>query len=577
LTETETVASVYSFLAGYGELLSTPMDQQAQVQVQSDDRLRELAAQLAVRSYYLVTVVANDERELEDRRYKIYYVFSHPADDLFVVIEYLLDHGSEDYCSIRNYYPAIEPFEREMYDMVGLRPVVNQDAEVAQRVPPPGSWLHDAYPPGLFPLRRTDTAIELLERVMANAGSAPTETAASGTAAAPASRAVGMTFPVGPIHAGIIEPGQFWFTTAGEVIENLRLRLGYMHRGIERMFQSHLSLIDGWCLAEQVSGDTSFAHSLAYCRAAEVLTDTQVPQAAELLRALFLELERIHNHVADVGGLAEDVGMEQFAAEFAVIREEVLRLNKRLTGHRYLRGVNRVGGVRVADSLDPADISAVLGKWIGAFEELARLLTARSGFRERAIRVGRLTRDEALSLGVTGLVARASGIPRDSRLGHPVGAYREVELENILRGKQFLGDDGEAAAGDVFARALIRAREVLVSRRLIGRLLEQWSQLTKARPAVLAAEPWVRPENNYISALGYAEGCRGEVVYWLMQDKMNGIYRCKVRDPSMLNWPALRACALPRTVDDGERIETLVADFPLLNKSFSLSYAGNDL
>ncbi len=569
------LATLYEMLAGCGALLNTPVNQQVQVQIESDALLREVARRFKAENYYLVTMAANDERELEDRQYKIYYVFSHPSVDLFVTIEYLLGHSSVSYCSIHDLFPAVDPFEREIRDMVGLFPDGKANSAAAGRSVPHGSWLHDAYPRDLYPLRRTDTAVQLLGRAAADAQARSSAGLASGAVSVPQSGIPGMTFPVGPIHAGIIESGQFWITTAGEAIEDLRLRLGYTHRGVERMFQSYMNLIDGWCLAEQVSGDTSFAHSVAYCRAAEVLTDTNVPLAAKALRAMFLELERIHNHVADVAGLAEDVGMDQFASEFAVVREEILRLNKRLTGHRYLRGINRVGGVQVAGSLDPADVTGVLEKWIGAFEELARLLIARSGFRDRTTRVGVLTRDQALRLGVTGLVARASGVPRDSRLRHPVGAYRDVG--QILRApRHVLGDDNEAVAGDILARTLVRAREVLVSRELIEWLVAHWAELNGADRARLVTKPRIRPENNYTSAIGQAEACRGDVVYWLMQDKMNGIYRCKVRDPSMLNWPALRQCALPGTTDDG-RTETLVADFPLLNKSFSLSYAGNDL
>jgi Ni,Fe-hydrogenase III large subunit/Ni,Fe-hydrogenase III component G len=558
-------------LAEAGELLDTPMDEQVQGQIRSGDRLREVVGRMRHSGYYLVTVVANDERELEDRRYKIYYVFSHGSDDLFAIIEYLLEYKSQTYRSIRDIFPAVEPFEREICDMMGLVPAPDDVAAGRAKVER-GSWLHDAYPSELFPLRRTNTARELRERTLAGTHDGElARSVARGTADRPGRRPAEVILPVGPIHAGIIESGQFLFTTAGEVIENLQLRLGYTHRGIERMFQSYVNLTDGWRLAEQVSGDTSFAHSLAYCRAAEVLTETTVPAAAELHRALFLELERIHNHVAEVGGLAEDVGMEQFAAEFAVIREQVLRLNKRLTGHRFLRAVNRVGGVRVTDPLDPDDIQGVLSTWIGSFEGLARSLIARSGFRERTIRVGILTPGDVKELGVTGFAARASGVSRDSRLGHPAGAY--CDAANILRDAQPLGDDEEAIAGDVFARALLRAREVLTSRKLIEWLIRQ---LAKAGQGSLRAEPRIQSEHNYTSAIGYAEGCRGDVVYWLMQDKMNGIYRCKVRDPSMLNWPALPRCTSPRLVKDGP-IETLVADFPLVNKSFSLSYAGNDL
>ncbi len=575
------VAGLFALLGGADPVISTPVDQQVQVQVQQDARLREIAQQLAEDEYYLVTVVANDEQELEDRRYKIYYVFSHPTEDLFLTIEYLLDRGSAGYCSIRDFFPAVTTFEREMRDMVGLSPAASEDYVASQPVMPRGSWLHDAYPDDLFPLRRTHTADQLSERAAGHvasrvpAGAASGPWVADGVDTAPEDGPAEMIIPVGPIHAGIIEPGQFLITTAGEAIEDLQLRLGYTHRGIERMFQSHVNLTDGWRLAEQVSGDTSFAHSLAYCRAAEVLTDTRVPLTAELLRALFLELERIHNHVAGVEGMAVDVGMEQFAAEFAVIRERVLRLNQRLTGHRYLRSVNRVGGIHLVGSPDLTDIAAALRGPIKLFEELTTSMIARSGFRERTIGVGVLRKDEALALGVTGLVARASDVRRDSRLWHPLGAY--CDAGPVLHQAHDLGDDEEASAGDVFARTLIRAREVLASYKLVEWLAESSPPQGVTDCGPLVVEPRIFPENNYTSAIGYAEGCRGDVVYWLMQDKMNGIYRCKVRDPSMLNWPALSACVQPKLTAKGIRTETLVADFPLVNKSFNLSYAGNDL
>lgn len=573
----EATAALYAMLTDYGALLNTPGEQLVQVQIRSDTRLRETVERLAEENYYLVTVVANDERELEDRRYKIYYVFSHQSADVFVIIEYLLEHGSVRYCSISDVFQAAEPFEREICDMVGLHPNATQQWDATTNVTR-GSWLHDAYPSDLYPLRRTDTAIELRQRVEAAASasaSAPYGLAAYRQLTASDSLPERSAFPVGPVHAGVIESGQFWIHAEGETIEDLQLRLGYNHRGIERMFQSYLNLIDGWCLAEQVSGDTSFAHSLAYCRAAEVLTDTEVPTAAMFLRAVFLELERIHNHVADIAGLAEDVGLEQFAAEFAVVREQVLRLNRRLTGHRYLRSVNRVGGIQLVEPLEAACVTSELGKWRKTFEELSGALIVRSGFRDRTIQVGVLTRREGLKLGVTGLVARASGIPRDSRLDHPVGTDHDAGA--ILHSLEpVIGDDVEASAGDVFARTLTRIREVLVSQHLIDWLICQWSGLGQTDRLRLAVEPRILPKNNYTSAIGYAEGCRGDVVYWLMQDKMNGIYRCKVRDPSMLNWPALCVCASPRT-RGRKRLETLVADFPLLNKSFSLSYAGNDL
>ena len=559
-----------SELVHYGELLHARADNQVLVLVQEATRLLDLAGYLADQRFYLVTVVGNDERELEDRRFKIYYVLSHPTADLFVMVEYLLEVGTETYPSLYPHFPAVDPFERELLDMLGLRPAGPRQAQVAA-----GSWLHESYPDRLFPLRRGQTSEDLRRRV-----SGPAAGVAAGAPVpdpGPPSGG-GMLLPVGPIHAGVIEPGEFSFTIAGEAVEDLRIRLGYSHRGIERLFQSHLHVLDGWWLAEQVSGDSSFAHSLAYCRAAEALTDARVPPAAELLRGVFLELERIHNHVADVAKLAEDVALDQYSSELAVLRERLLRLNRRLTGHRYLRRVNQPGGLSLPTRLDVADLRDTLDACLGPFGELVDRLKGRAGFRERAIGTGVLTPGEALRLGATGLVARASGIPRDSRWDHPVGAATGGPA-----GARDGGAPGasaayqrEARAGDVYARFLTRVDEVRESHTLVLDLLARWADLPPEQRAHLLALPRVLPENNYTFALGNAEGFRGDVVYWLMQDKLNGIYRCKIRDPSVLNWPALRQSVLPRTVD-GTRVETVLADFPLINQSFSLSYAGNDL
>jgi len=551
-------------LSRYGEQLSSPVDDQLLVQVRRVNLLLDLARFLSGERFYLVTVVANDERELEDRRFKIYYMFSHPTTDLFVLVEYLLEHGRTRYPSLYEQFPAVDCFEREMLDMVGLRPEGARQDQLTT-----GSWLHEAYPPELHPLRRERTTEALRRQVADHADhDIPRPAPPRGAGCEPGC----LVLPVGPIHAGIIEPGQFLFTIAGEAIEDLDLRLGYTHRGIERLFQSHLDLLDGWWLAEQVSGDSSFAHSLAYCRAAETLTEVPAPPAAELLRALFLELERIHNHIGDVAALAEDVAMDRLSSDFGIVREQLLRLNKRLTGHRYLRRINRPGGVTIPGRLDVTDLRETLRENLGVFDALARRMKGDPAFRDRTIGVGILTGEQALRLGVTGLVARASGVPRDSRWDHPTGVYDRALLDTAGRPEPDAAESREAQAGDVYARFLIRVDEVRAAGNIAIAILDSWTAEPPEQQACLLAEPRVRPENNYTFACGYAEGFRGDVVYWLMQDKMNGIYRCKVRDPSMLNWPALRHSVLPRA--DGE---TVLADFPLVNQSFNLSYAGNDL
>jgi Ni,Fe-hydrogenase III large subunit/Ni,Fe-hydrogenase III component G len=550
-------------LLRYGELLYSPVDDQLLVQVREAEPLLGLAAFLAEQRFYLVTVVGNDERELEDRRFKIYYLFSHSTADLFVLVEYPLELGTETYPSLHSHFPAVDPFERELLDMLGLRP-----AGARRELVEAGGWLHESYPDRLYPLRRERTGDDLRREVERGAADPPARRA-------PAAPATGLVLPVGPIHAGIIEPGRFSFSIAGEAIEDLQIRLGYTHRGIERLFQSHLHLLEGWSLAEQVSGDSSFAHSLAYCHAVETLTDARVPLAAQLLRGLFLELERIHNHVADVAALAEDVALNRLGSELAVVREQLLRLNHRLTGHRYLRRVNRPGGLALPAAVDAIDLRATLHAQLTSFDELAGAMQGRAGFRDRVIGVGVLTEQEALRLGVTGLAARACGIARDSRWEHPSAVYG-----GWLRPGNPAGPGGgrghEARGGDVYARFLTRVDEIDTAHAIVNELLDRWTALPAEQRARLLDGPQVLPENNYTFAVGYAEGFRGDVVYWLMQDKMNGIYRCKVRDPSMLNWPALRQSVLPRTVR-GAPVETVLADFPVINKSFNLSYAGNDL
>lgn len=556
-------------LLNYGQLLYSPVLDQVLVQVRDATRLLDLAAFLARERVYLVTVVGNDERELEDRRFKIYYMFSHPTADLFILVEYLLRVGAETYPSLYQHFPAVDPFERELLDMLGLSPHAPREAEVE-----PGSWLHESFPDRLHPLRRDRTGEDLRRQVAEPPAPRP------GTASRPevAAGDGAMVLPVGPIHAGIIEPGQFLFTIAGEAVEELRIRLGYTHRGIERLLQSQLDLLEGWRLAEQVSGDSSFAHSLAYCKAVETLTDTRAPAAAELFRAVFLELERIHNHVADIAALAEDVARDRHAAELAVVREQLLRLNQRLTGHRYLRRICRPGGLALPAPVDQSDLRGTLHSCLATFRRMVDNLKGRAGFRDRLLGVGLLTRDEALRLGATGLAARASGIPRDSRWDHP-DEKSQIQMpprDQLPSAGRDAAYNREARAGDVHARFLTRVDEVADAHFLIGYLLDLWTTMPAPEREQERNQPEVRPENNYTLAVGYAEGFRGDIVYWLMQDKMDGIYRCKIRDPSMLNWPALRQSVLPRTVQ-GARIETVLADFPIINKSFSLSYSGNDL
>ncbi len=552
----------------YGDVLEPPAANHVFARVEEPPNLLHLVAALAQRDFYLVTMVANDERELEDNCFKLYITLSHPRGDLFLTVEYLL--SGETYPSLYPHYPAVDPFEREIRDLFGLCP----DGERGRHVPR-GSWLHSPYPPDVFPLRRDLTTAEIKQRIAAynRQGVRPTtplDTMRPGHGH--------LFFPVGPVHAGIIEPGWFVFEVGGEVIEDLHIFLGYTHKGIERLFQSRMTLLDGWTLAEQVSGDASFAHSLAYCHAVEALAGTDPPEAAHLLRGLFLEMERIYNHVGDVAALAHDVALDVIASELGVIREELLRLNAAVAGHRLLRGINRPGGVVLPWPLEADRIRSTFASCLERYRELTRALAYASHFRGRTVDTGILTLEDARRVGATGLVARASGIARDYRRDHPWGVYRTAWAQECL--SRYPEEDAglveEARRGDVHARFLTRVLEVDTSAAVIEAILQHWERLPEHRETHFCEAVRFAPERDYNFALGYAESWRGDVVYWLMQDKLQRIYRCKVRDPSMLNWPAMRLAIIPHEVN-GHQVETILPDFPVINKSFNLSYSGNDL
>jgi Ni,Fe-hydrogenase III large subunit len=354
--------------------------------------------------------------------------------------------------------------------------------------------------------------------------------------------------PVGPVHAGIIEPGHFRFGVAGEPILYLQLRLFYVHKGIEKRFE-RLPWRHGIFLAESVSGDTAVAHALAFAHAIERLTGCEPPPRALYLRVVLLELERIYNHVADIGAIATDVAFSVPAAHAQLLRERLLSLHERLFGSRLLRGTVAIGGVKT--DLSPAgrdELLAQLGRLKADFETLVTLLIDSGSFTDRIDGTGTLPRDAARDLGVVGLAARASGIDEDLRRDHPHDAYDAMRFEVPV-------EEG----GDVRARLMVRAREVAQSIAILNQALSPLpdSPLVTSPPDALPA---------FSAALGWAEGWRGPCLHWVETDAYGALTRVKVTDPSFRNWPGL-ARAVPGNI---------VPDFPVINKSFNLSYSGND-
>ncbi len=575
----------------HGTLLHLPAPNQHFVRIADGEQLRAMSRALHEQGFYLVTLAGVDERRLLDRCFKLTYLFSHPTDDLFLFVENPLAGPSDaarspiepdatdgvTYASLYAEFAAVEPFERELADMLGLFPA-------ADGGPPrirPGAWLHEeCYPPALYPLRRDRTTTSIREALQQH-------TCTSKTAPALLPLEGEWTLPVGPIHAGVIEPGQFLFRLAGEGVEEITIRLGYTHKGIERLFQSDFTLADGWRLAEHVAGDSAFAHSLAYCQAVEALADVQPSRPAELLRGLFLELERMANHIGDCGALAQDVAYDAVATELGWLRERLLQLNEKLAGQRLLRGLNRPGGLVLPRALARDATSQIVREVADQFADLAEHLAHLPGFRDRLQWTGILTQQQALRLGITGLAARASGIRRDARLDHPAGVYRDKRIQELVRaGLPMEGqaiEAREATAGDALARFLARVRETAASAAIIEHILGHSDLATDAVDFRTSIR--FRAERNFEFGLGCVEGWRGDVIYWLMQDRFGRIYRCQARDPSVLNWPALKAAVDPHELDVEylqrhrrieRRAETILADFPIINKSFNLSYSGND-
>jgi Ni,Fe-hydrogenase III large subunit len=360
--------------------------------------------------------------------------------------------------------------------------------------------------------------------------------------------------PVGPVHAGLIEPGHFRFSVVGETILKLKARLWYVHKGIEKLFQNR-DVHSGLPLAERISGDTAVGHALAYCRAVEDALHLPVPVAAQRTRAILLELERLYNHIADIGALCNDVGHSVLNAHALRIKETLLRLNKDTTGHRLLRGGIRPGGATLHQVPDPDQLAA-----IGAdIRDIVQLTLANSLVVERFTGTAILTSDQARDLGTLGYVARASGIDIDARRDHPTGILTDdgLQMGDLLTIPTHTG-------GDVLARFHQRAAEIDATLAVLDTLVRAVS------PGTVGG--WHTPGRTALpgpaaSGVGIVEGWRGTIVHRIELGSDRRLSRVKVVDPSFFNWPALPVALAG----------TIVPDFPLANKSFNLSYAGNDL
>lgn len=473
----------------------------------------------------LILMVATDH-QADKGTFEIHYLFGNDRANWFLHATKAVPADDPTITSIATFYYLTSRFEREITDLFGIEAIGHPDPRRQVR--------HAFWPEEFYPLRR--------------AAVPPANFEDTGTPFPfqPVGGEGVYEIPVGPIHAGIIEPGHFRFSVVGETVIDLKIRLYFTHKGTEKLFEGRAPAA-GVELAERISGDTTVGHALAYCQAVETLAGCIVPARAQYLRVLLLEMERLYNHIADFGAICNDTAFAVAHSHCFRIRERLLRLNKRLTGNRLLRKGIVLGGVG-HDLPTDLDLATELDTILADFNEIVEISLGNTMLMDRLEGAGYLDPKTAMDHGVLGYVARASTIDVDVRRDHPFAAYGALSFNVPV-----------LTTGDVYARTMVRVHEAREAVSLI-------KQVLTALPAGPLTTP-LGPLPAWEPAFGLVEGWRGAILHWVMADDNGLLYRVKVKDPSFANWPALSFAML----------KNIVPDFPLCNKSFNQSYSGNDL
>jgi Ni,Fe-hydrogenase III large subunit len=483
---------------------------------------RALAQDAAAAGYRLLTIWASQD---SDGATAIRATYLGQHDGLLASAQ--LSDANTVVAGIEDLFPAAARMQRAVTDLSGLRFAASDTRP----------WLrHSAWSSNFHPL------VDATQPLSA-AGNEPAEYAFVRVAGEGVHE-----IAVGPVHAGIIEPGHFRFSVVGEKVLKLEERLGYTHKGIERRF-TDLPILEGHRLAARVSGDSAVAFSWAYCQALEGMCNVRVPARAQWLRALALELERIANHLGDLGALGNDAGFAFGLAQFSRLKEALLRTTHSALGARYLNSFVIPGGTqRGIGPLDASNVRECIGLLLHEVPTLQDIYAEHEGVRDRFNGAGTVRPELATRLGLTGLAGRASGQDFDLRVDQPIEPYASLVPPKVVR-----------AEGDVAARVAVRFEETIASCRLVEQILE-------TLPAGSCGIPIGTPAAGSIGA-GLIEGWRGTVFVALEAAENGGIRRCHPHDPSWQNWPVLEHAIMGN----------IVPDFPLINKSFNLAYSGHDL
>ena len=359
---------------------------------------------------------------------------------------------------------------------------------------------------------------------------------------------------VGPIHAGVIEPGHFRFLCNGETVLHLEIQLGWQHRGIEALFLEKSKLIQRTVLTESVAADTAVGHSLAFVMAMESLGKVPVSENLELERTIALEVERIAMHIGDLGNVNIGMAYQLAASVFGTLRTPVINYMQTWCGNRFGKGVNRVGGSHYPLSQELiGKLNGLLDKIDSTARPMSDRLFSLPSFLMRSENIGTVTENQMRLIGSVGMAARATGVPMDIRQSHPFSGYKKYTI-----------DSQTLEQGDVWARMMLRSNEVRDSVEFVRDLARRWD--SSAAPQSPTPERALSLTPNAL-CVSLVEGWRGEICHCALTDDRGAVAHYKIKDPSFHNWLAL-ALSL-RNLE--------ISDFPINNKSYNLSYCGFDL
>lgn len=470
-------------------------------------------------------MVASDERQLDPSGFVLRYVFAAAGEPRLTVVECVLPESNPHYPSVSTMIPGASWAEREGADLFGLHPDGHPDLRPLV--------LHEHWPAGVFPLRKEYPLSETQARDTTRPWQFP-KVEGDGV----------FEVPVGPIHAGVIEPGHFRFQVMGDSVLHLEAKLFYTHRGMEKRSEG-MSVQKGLFLAERICGVCSVSHALSYAQAVEGIAGTRVPDRANFMRVLLAELERLYNHIGDVGNLCAGVGYAYGSSHGARLKERLMQLNDISTGHRFLRHSIALGGI--AHDIPGAGlqvISETVREVQQDFHEIVEQILSSDIVVNRFSDTGVLTEDIVRDFAAVGPTARASNRDVDVRRDLPYAAYDQLSFR-VPR----------SAKGDVLARFQQRVLEVDESCGLIQQVIQRI-------PAGAVRVP-LGPLPAHTYGIGITESPRGENVHFVFTGDHDTIYRYRVRSAPYANWPVV-----PFSVPGN-----IVPDFPLINKSFELCYA----